>query len=341
MKAAVTLGPEHMELRSVPDVEPGPGQALLSVCVVGLCGSDVHLYRGTHPYSRFPTVQGHELSGVVQALADDYQGTLRVGDLVAVEPFIPCGTCIACRRGHPNCCTNLAVLGAHVDGALVERIAMDATSCYPVGPLDIEAAALVEPVSIGLQAVVRSGAAEGDTVVVMGAGPIGQAIVLAAQDRGAAVMAVDILDNRLALAAGMGAEVTVNTSRTELAPAVNKWTAGEGPTIIIEATGVGRLLRSAVDLVAPSGTVVVVGISNDEVPLSVATFTRKELNLLGSRNNTRLFGSAVDLVQRNRDRVAHLVTHRFKFDETAEAMSFVMAHADEAEKVLVMVQDGE
>ncbi len=340
MKAAVTLGPEHMELRSVADIEPGPGQAVLSVCVVGLCGSDVHLYRGTHPYSRFPTIQGHELSGVVRELAEDYDGTLSVGDLVAVEPFIPCGACIACRRGHPNCCTNLAVLGAHVDGALVERIAMDVNACYPVDQLDVETAALVEPVSIGLQAVVRSGATNGDTVVVIGAGPIGQAVVLAAQDRGASVMAVDLLDNRLALAAQMGAEVTVNTSVHELAAEVDEWTAGEGPTVVIEATGVGRLLRSAVDLVAPSGTVVVVGISNDEVPLSVATFTRKEINLLGSRNNKGLFGSAVDLVQRNRDRVAQLVTHRFKFDETPEAISFVMTHSDVAEKVLVVVQDG-
>jgi L-gulonate 5-dehydrogenase len=232
------------------------------------------------------------------------------------------------------------VLGAHVDGALVERIVIDAASCYPVGHLGVETAALVEPVSVGLQAVVRSGATTGDTVVVMGAGPIGQSIVLAAQDRGASVMVVDILDNRLALAAEMGADVTVNTSDHELKEEVDEWTGGEGPTVVIEATGVGQLLRSAVDLVAPSGTVVVVGISNDEVPLSVAAFTRKELNLLGSRNNTGLFGSAVDLVQRNRERVAHLVTHRFKFDETPEAISFVMAHADEAEKVLVMVQDG-
>ena len=217
MKAAVTLGPEHMELRSVPAVEPGPGQALLSVCVVGLCGSDVHLYRGTHPYSRFPTVQGHELSGVVKGLAHGYDGALNIGDLVAVEPFIPCGTCIACRRGHPNCCSNLAVLGAHVDGALVEEITMNANSCHPVGQLDVETAALVEPVSIGLQAVARSGAREGDTVVVIGAGPIGQTIVLAAHDRGASVMAADILDNRLALALDMGADVTVNTSVDDLA----------------------------------------------------------------------------------------------------------------------------
>lgn len=115
---------------------------------------------------------------------------------------------------------------------------------------------------------------------------------------------------------------------------------GKGPAVIIEATGVGHLLRSAVDLVAPSGTVVVVGISNDEVPLSVATFTRKEVNVLGSRNNSGLFGQAVDLVQRNQVRAAQLITHRFKFDEVPDAMEFVMTHADEAEKVLVLVRDG-
>jgi L-gulonate 5-dehydrogenase len=340
MKAAVTLGPERMEVRTLADPAPGPGQALLAVCAVGLCGSDVHLYRGTHPYSRFPTVQGHEFSAVVKGLADDYDGPLRLGDLVAVEPFIPCRQCIACRRGHPNCCVNLAVLGAHVDGALVEEIVMDAGSCYAVGALDVETAALVEPVSIGLQAVTRSGAGSGDTVVVFGAGPIGEAAVLAAHDRGASVMAVDLLDNRLVVAAKMGADRTVNAAATDLGEAVEEWTAGDGPTVIIEATGVGHLLRSAVDLVAPSGTVVVVGISNDEVPLSVATFTRKEVNVLGSRNNAGLFGQAVDLVKRNQERAAQLITHRFKFAEVPDALEFVMTHADEAEKVLVMVQDG-
>jgi L-gulonate 5-dehydrogenase len=339
MRAAVTLAPEHMEIRDVPSVRAGHGQALLSVCAVGLCGSDVHLFRGTHIYSRFPTVQGHEFSGLVEVLGEGYEGPLRVGDLVAVEPSTTCGRCIACRRGHRNCCVNVATMGAHIDGALADQVAVDTRSCYPAGPLGYETAALVEPVSIGLQAVVRSGASAADSVLVMGAGPIGQAIVLAARERGAAVMAADLLDNRLALAERMGAERTVNTSRADLSAAVTDWTAGEGPTVVIEATGVPRLVRTAVDLVAPSGTVVVVGISTEEVSLPVAAFTRKEINLLGSRNNNGLFGAAVELVQQNAERVSSWITHRFAFGDAPDAVRFAMAHPSEAEKVLVVIRE--
>lgn len=339
MRAAVTLAPEQMEIREVPAARASAGQALLSVCAVGLCGSDVHLFKGTHIYSRFPTVQGHEFSGLVEVLSEGYEGPLQVGDLVAVEPSRTCGHCIACRRGHRNCCVNVATMGAHVDGALADQVAVDATSCYQVGALSYETSALVEPVSIGLQAVVRSGAGADDSVLVIGAGPIGQAIVLAARDRGAAVMAADLLDNRLALASQMGANLTVNTARQDLGAAVADWTAGEGPTVVIEATGVPRLVRTAVDLVAPSGTVVVVGISTEDVALPVATFTRKEINLLGSRNNNGLFGAAVELVQRNEERVSSWITHRFPFVEAPDAVRFAMTHPSEAEKVLVVVQE--
>jgi L-gulonate 5-dehydrogenase len=230
-------------------------------------------------------------------------------------------------------------MGAHVDGALADYVAVDAASCYRVGPLGYETAALIEPVSIGLQAVVRSGAGPGDRVLVIGAGPIGQAIVLAARDRGAAVMAADLLDNRLALAAAMGADITVNTSRHDLSAAAAEWTEGDGPTIVVEATGVPGLLRTSVDLVAPSGTVVVVGISTEEVALPVAVFTRKEINLLGSRNNNGLFGAAVELVQRNEELVSSWITHRFPFAEAPEALRFTMTHSSEAEKVLVVVRE--
>lgn len=177
-------------------------------------------------------------------------------------------------------------------------------------------------------------------MLVIGAGPIGQAAILAASDRGARVMAVDRLDNRLALARATGAELTLNTALQELGPLVEEWSEGEGPTVVIEATGVPVLIQEAVRLVAPSGTVVIVGISPDEVSIPIPTFTRKEINLLGSRNNAGLFGSAVDLVQRNSNRVANLITHRFPFSRAPEAMEFATTRQFEAQKVLVMMGDG-
>jgi L-gulonate 5-dehydrogenase len=337
MRAAVTYEPGRMEVRDVSPPAPGSGEVLLETQVVGICGSDVHLFLGDHPYSRFPGVQGHEFSAVVAELGAGDTGTLQVGDLVAVEPLRSCGTCLACRRGHPNCCRELAVMGAQIDGALAEQIAAPAASCYPVGDLPADIAALVEPTSIGLQTVSRAGVQAGDQVVVLGTGPIGQTATLAAADRGARVLAVDILPNRLAIAAELGAEVTVNSAESSAADAVHDWAGPDGPAIVIDATGLPSLIRMAVEIVAHSGTVVIVGITTQQVSLPVTEFTRKELNVLGSRNNAGLFGESVDLVSRHRERAAQMISHRFGFADVAEAVQLAADHPDEAAKVLVRI----
>lgn len=339
MKAAVTIEPGQMELRELPGPHLGTDEVLVEVSAVGLCGSDVHLYKGEHPYVRFPRVQGHEFSGRVAATSAGYDGPLQPGDLVAVEPLRACGKCFACRHGHPNCCALLEVMGAHFDGALAEQVVVPASSCFQVSDLGPELGALVEPVSIGLQAVARSSARSGDQVLVLGAGPIGQAVTLCAVDRGAEVMVVDRLANRLELAQRLGARETLDVSTAQLHEAVVAWTGGDGPAVVVDATGVPTLVRQAVDEVAPSGTVVVVGLSQEEVSLPVLDFTRKELNVLGSRNNNGLFGAAADVVRRNRDLVAQLVTHRFGLEECSRAIELLRDHPEQAEKVLVIVNE--
>jgi len=337
MKAAVTYQPGRLEIRDVPEQDPGDGEVRLATEVVGICGSDVHLFRGDHPYSRFPGVQGHEFSARVAQLGLGDTGGLGVGDLVAVEPLLPCRQCLACRRGHPNCCRQLAVIGAHTDGALAEQIIVPAANCFPASGLSAELAALAEPTSIGLQAVNRGGVMAGDQVVVLGAGAIGQTATLAAADRGARVLAVDLLPNRLAIAAELGAERTVNSATTDLADAVNDWVGIDGPTVVIDATGLPALIRLAAELVAHSGTVVIVGITTRDVSLPVADFTRKELNIHGSRNNAGLFGEAIDLVSRHREQALKMISHRFGFEDVGQAMQLAADHPDEAAKVLVTV----
>jgi L-gulonate 5-dehydrogenase len=337
MKAAVTTGPGHLEFREVRANQPGPGEVLLAIQVVGLCGSDVHLFQGDHPYVRYPAIQGHEFSAIVAGLGPEQPGGPHVGDLVAVEPLRPCGACLACARGHPNCCRNLAVVGAHIDGALCEFLIAPVASCYPVGDLPADLAALVEPTSIGLQAVTRAGITSGDQVVVMGAGPIGQTATLAATDLGAEVLAVDLLDNRLAIIRQLGAAITVNATSQDVAGEVREWAGEDGPVAVIEATGQPELIRLAVDLVAHSGTVVVVGITMKETTLPVVDFSRKEINLLGSRNNSGLFGASVDLVSRHRDQVRHMITHRFGFAEASAAMELAAGRPQETGKVLIRI----
>ena len=337
MKAIITTAPRQMEVIEKPEPDMGPDQAIIRVEAVGLCGSDLHFYLGDHPYVTYPQTQGHEFAGQIVALGQRYEGPLQVGERVAVEPLVPCGECYPCRQGRPNCCTRLAVLGAHQPGALVEKLAVRAASLYPVGDLDPELAALVEPISIGLHAVNRGATTAEDRVVIFGAGPIGQAVLLAATDRGACVMVVDKLASRLELARKLGADVVVNADQEDVTEAVGTWTNGDGASLVFEATGVPAVIRSAVDVVASAGRVVIIGLSNQEVSLPVIEFTRKELTILGSRNNAGIFGDAVALVRRNRDRVGLLITHRFPLEQTQQALEFALQHPTEAEKVIITV----
>lgn len=319
---------------------PLAGEARVEVLAVGLCGSDYHLFAGSHPYARFPQTQGHEFSGSVLELPADYRGPVAVGDTVAVEPLVACGGCFACRRGRYNACANLKVMGAHIPGALADEVTVPTTSLHPVGDLDPELAALVEPVSVGLQAVVRAGVSEGDTVVILGAGPIGLAATIAASTRGAHVLVADRLGDRLVAAQSMGAQRIVDTSEADLTEAVRDFTDGEGSAVAIDATGVPALIRMAVDLVAHSGTIGIVGISDQDVAIPVIDFSRKELTMVGSRNNTGLFPEAVRLVRQHQERVRSWITHRVPLQQVPEMIRFAIDHPQDVEKIVVQMKEG-
>ncbi|HEX5396066.1 MAG TPA: zinc-binding dehydrogenase [Candidatus Limnocylindria bacterium] len=191
-----------------------------------------------------------------------------------------------------------------------------------------------------MHAVVRSGIGAGDQAVIYGAGPIGQAILLAAADLGARLLVVDRLPSRLELAIELGAERAVDTSRDSADDAVAYWTDGEGPVVVYEATGVPRVLEMAIGAVAPSGTVIVVGLSNEPVSIPMVTFTRKELTVVGSRNNMGQFGRAADLVRRNRGKAERLISHRFPFDDGPAAFELALNEPSTPEKVIIRVGEG-
>ena len=287
VRRLVTVTPGRIEVQVAPEPVPGPADALLAIEAVGICGSDVHLFTGEHPYSRFPNVQGHEFAGRVLSLPPGYEGTARIGDRVAVEPLLMCGECLPCRRGRGNCCLRMRTYGAHVDGALAERLAVKATLLHPTGSLSAALAAMVEPMSIGLQAIFRSRIKGSDTVVVFGAGAIGLAVLLGAADLGARVLVADRLGSRLALAVQLGADRVVNVDTDDVRDAIAEWTDGDGPTVVVEATGVPAVVEQAIDVVASSGTVAVVGLSRQSVAIPMVEMTRKELTIVGSAQQPR------------------------------------------------------
>jgi L-gulonate 5-dehydrogenase len=338
MKRAQTVEPGRVEITDEAIPELAPAQVRVRVEQVGVCGSDVHLFRGRHPYGRYPQTQGHEVVGIVEAHGSAVAGAPGIGSRVVIEPFLSCGECYACRRGLRNACIDIRVMGAHTPGALVESIDVDPGQLHPTG-LDPDVAVLVEPITIGSQAVRRGRVGEGDRVAVFGAGLVGLGAVLAANDAGAVVAAVDVVGARLDAAAALGASHVVDPTVRDTAAALAE-IFPDGPEVVVEATGSPEVLAQAIELVAVGGRVVVVGISEREVSLPMITFTRKEIEVLGSRNNLGLFAETERLVARHRDELRRSVrTAHFPLAATQQALIDAEERRADVEKVVIDVKE--
>jgi L-gulonate 5-dehydrogenase len=328
-----------MEVVDVPEPgEPDTGEVLVRPEAVGLCGSDFHYFLGDIA-AEYPRVQGHETAGIVERVGRDAPASVSEGDRVAVWPLTSCGRCYPCRIGRQNVCANISLVGIHRDGALQELLRVPASQVFPIGGQDAAVAALIEPVSIAVRAVARAGLASGERTVVFGAGPIGQAVAVAAIDRGASVLVVDRIASRVVRAAAVGAHTLTVEDGTDIVAAAREWARGEGPEVVFEATGVPELAATAMELVAPAGRVVVVGLSARDAPLRVGDLAFKELDLLGvSCCNGDEFAQAVSLVARRRDVLSALVTHEFPLERAPEAIVYAMEHPAEVMKAVIRLE---
>jgi L-gulonate 5-dehydrogenase len=344
MKAVVTERPGTMRIADVPDAsEPAEGEVLVRPEAVGLCGSDFHYFLGhlgdavgTEP---FPRVQGHEFAGVLEAVGPGTPSHLRAGERVAVWPVTACGHCYPCRIGRRNVCSNISLVGIHRDGALQERVGIPADQVFPVGDLDPAVSALIEPVSIAVRAVVRARITSGEKAVVLGAGPIGQAVATAALDRGVSVLLVDRVASRVERGRAVGADLLVLPDDADLVNVGREWSGDEGPEVVFEATGVPELVQTAVRLVSQAGRVVVVGLSTHDAPLRVGDLAFRESDVLGvSCCNGGEFAEAVSLVERRQEALAGLVTHEFSLDETPVAIDYAIRHPAEVMKAMIRLE---
>jgi L-gulonate 5-dehydrogenase len=223
-----------------------------------------------------------------------------------------------------------------MDGALQERLSVPATQAFPVTGTDARLTAFIEPMSIGVRAVRRGRVAAGERVLVLGAGPIGQAVAIAAVDLGATVLIVDRLAARLERSSASGADVALAEPGDDLVARAREWGGGELPEVVFEATGAREPMRASLDVVAQAGRVVVVGLSTHEVPVRIGALPFRELDLLGtSCCDASDFAEAVELVSRRRDAVEPLITHDFALEEAPAAIAFAIEHPAEVMKALV------
>lgn len=336
MKAILCERPGALALVERPAPAPGPGEVLVRVRRVGVCGTDFHIFKGDHPYLAYPRVIGHELGGEVAALGAG--ASLAVGQQVCVLPYLSCGRCVACRRGRTNCCTRIEVLGVHRDGGLCEYVTVPEAYALPADGIGLEQAAMVEFLSIGAHGVRRSGLTAADRVLVLGAGPIGLAVMLFAGLRGAAVTAVDVRPARLAAARdGIGVAATVEADG-DLAGRLARMTGGEFFDVVFDCTSNPASMQRGLDYVAHGGTYVLLSIVPDTIAFPDPEFHKRETTLLASRNATAEdFRAVIAALREGRVPTAALATHRAGLSEVPSLLPVWMRPESGVIKALVEV----
>ena len=310
--------PGKFSATDAPEPRPAPGEALVRVHRIGVCGTDLHAFAGKQPFFNYPRILGHELGVEVIDPGSEPHG-LKVGDRCSVEPYINCGRCIACRRGKPNCCTDLKVMGVHIDGGMRPRLTLPARKLHRSATLDFEQLALVETLGIGAHAVERAEANKHDFIVVIGAGPIGLSVIQFALVTGATVAVMDISESRLAFCREpLGVKHTVIAGPAAAAQ-LKVIGGGDLPTIVIDATGNPKSMAGTFELAAHGGRIVFVGLFQGELAFNDPNFHRRELTICGSRNSRPgTFRDIIALVEAGRINTRPWITHRFKLADTPE-----------------------
>ncbi|HEV7283501.1 MAG TPA: zinc-binding alcohol dehydrogenase family protein [Kaistia sp.] len=319
MKSVICVEPGRLEFIERPDPEaPAAGFAVVDIKHVGICGTDYHIFEGKHPFLEYPRVMGHELSGVVSAVGPG--GTLKVGTPVVINPYIACGHCVACRKGKPNCCTSIRVLGVHSDGGMAEKITMPEGNLYPAEGLSLRDAAMVEFLAIGAHAVRRS-QPEGGRALVVGIGPIGLGAAIFARIAGLEVTLLDSSEERLAFAREtLGFQNTALTGPNAQATLLEQ-TQGDGFDVVFDATGNAQAIEAGFALVAHGGAYVLVSIVKDRISFSDPEFHKREMMLIGSRNATKVdFDHVVASIKAGLVPLDALATHSTTLDRLTTDM---------------------
>lgn len=342
MQAAVLHGARDLRVEEVPVPDVGPDDVLVRVRACGICASDVHYYE-TGRIGRYvveaPMIVGHEAAGDVVAVGARVTH-LQPGMRVALEPGVVCGRCQYCKAGRYNLCPHVTFYATPpVHGAMAEYAVLRADFAYPIPDgIGYAEAALVEPISVGIHAARLGGVKPGDTVLVLGAGPIGLLAAVAARQAGAEqVVVTDLYPLRLEVARRLGVTAAVDVRTEAVRPVLDRLTGGEGADVVIDTTASVRVLESAPDLARRGGTICVVGLpENDAVTYRMNTVVDKELAIRGVFRYANTYPAGVRLVASRRYPLEAVITHRMPLSEAVSAFHMAMYQKDQAIKIVVM-----
>ncbi|MFA4028297.1 MAG: hypothetical protein GDYSWBUE_000177 [Candidatus Fervidibacterota bacterium] len=318
MRAAIVEAPNQLIITDIEEPQPGEGEILVEVRACGVCGTDLHIYDGLFP-ANYPLVMGHEFCGIVAAVGDGVSG-ISVGERVAIQPNVPCGSCELCRCGRPNLCEGLLAYGVHLNGGFARMCIVRCENAFPIGDMPFEAGAFVEPLACCLHGVNLVGVNAGDRAIVFGAGPIGLLLAQICKLRGASeVVVVDIVEERLQVASSLGfvALLGDELSSDEAAHA-------HSYELAIDASGATAVIERLTRFVRDGGRVLLFGVAPMDAQVTISPFEiyRRELTIAGSFSLGYEFDAAIRLLNSGQIHYDPLITHRMPLDGLREALEY-------------------
>jgi 2-desacetyl-2-hydroxyethyl bacteriochlorophyllide A dehydrogenase len=336
MNSIVCPRPGELEIRQIARPVRAATEVRVRIRRIGICGTDFHIFEGSHPYLAYPRIMGHELAGEIIEAPEGSR--FSSGNPVIINPYLSCGTCRACQTGKPNCCSNIAVLGVHRDGGMCEEIIVPEGNLLPADGLSLDACATVEFLAIGAHAVRRGQIGPQDRLLVVGAGPIGLGVALFARLAGAEVFILDLDAGRLKQSCSIALGCQPIAAGAEVDREIAALTGGNGFDAVFDATGNLGSIQAGFGRVAHGGRYVLVSVVNDTVSFSDPDFHKREMSLIGSRNATAAdFNSVIDAHKAGHIPLDRIITNRTDFDRVTQDLPRWSKHKTGLIKAMIAI----
>lgn len=339
MKQQVMISPGEIEFIDVPIPDLMENQVLVKIMRIGICGSDIHVYHGKHPYTNYPVTQGHEVSGKIEKIGSNVQG-FKLGDKVTIQPQMVCGKCYPCTHNKYHVCDNLKVMGFQTTGTASEFFAVESEKVIKLmDEMTYEQGAMIEPCAVAVHAVLKGGNITDFNVLVLGSGPIGNLVAQTAKAFGAkAVMITDLSDFRLGVAKEVGINFTINPTRVNLLEEIIKTFGPSKADLIIECVGANETIDDAIKNARKGTDIIVVGVFGDKPTIDLGSVQDRELRVIGNMMyQTDDYVKAIELVQSKKISLEPLMTTHFPFEDYDKAYKFIENKKDKVMKVFIDV----
>lgn len=337
----IMTAPGQITFVEEPVPYPAAGEVVVRIMRIGICGSDIHVQHGRHPFTQYPITQGHEVSGEIFSVGDGVT-KLYVGQSVTIQPQVVCGKCYPCRHGKYNLCEELRVMGFQTTGTASTYFAVDATKVTPLPEgMGYDEGAMIEPLAVAVHAIRRAGDVQGMKIAVLGAGPIGILVAQSAKAMGAqSVMITDISDLRLEKARECGVDYAVNTQEKDFGVALTDCFGPDKADVIYDCAGNNTTINQAIQHARKGSIIILVAVFEEMASINLAVLNDHELDLNTSmmyRNEDYI--EAINLVERRKVALTPLISKHFPFEKYSEAYRYIDANRETTMKVIIDVQE--